>query len=158
MVYHSDVARRPMTDWCGVKLRPAAWAGVVAVLTVAAVGCDDPLLPRSMQVFVAGTVTSPGNVPVPNASVVLEIFRAVDSVRVGEEPTVANANGRYGIFLAVFAPEPFDGLLAARAAAAPAAGSTLEGEVLNVPIRFKPREDGIDTVIVDIALQEVSSR
>ena len=150
-----------MTDWCGVKLRPAAWAGVLAVLTVATVGCDDgcddSLLPCSMQVFVAGAVTSPGNVPVPNASVVLEIFRAADSARVGEEPTVANPNGRYGIFLAVFAAEPFDGLLAARAAAE-VAGSTLEGEVLNVPIRFKPREDGLDTVIVDIMLQEVSSR
>ena len=150
-----------MTDWCGVKLRPAAWAGVLAVLTVATVGCDDgcddSLLPCSMQVFVAGTVTSPGNVPVPNASVVLEIFRAADSERLGEEPTVADGNGRYAIFLAVFAAEPFDGLLAARATAE-AAGSTLQGEVLNVPIRFKPREDGLDTVIVDIMLQEVSSR
>lgn len=150
-----------MTDWCGVKLRPVPWAGVLAVLTVATVGCDDgcddSLLPCSMQVFVAGTVTSPGNVPVPNASVVLEIFRAADSERLGEEPTVADPNGRYAIFLAVFAAEPFDGLLAARAAAE-VAGSTLEGEVLNVPIRFKPREDGLDTVIVDIMLQEVSSR
>jgi len=124
-------------------------------MLAAAIACGDQKFATGVQVFVQGVVTSPTGTPVGGARVLIEIFQAADGRRLGEEPTLANAQGRYGILLAVLGNARVDGTLNVQVEGEQA-GVALEGLVEGIPFSFKNPETGIDTVNVDVTLEESS--
>ena len=124
------------------------FAALVAVIVT---GCQDPIFVDTAHVVVRGSVVWAGD-PVPNVTVVLELHRASDAVRIGQEPTTTSSTGRFAIELAVVATPPLVALLSATVPATVVGSDSVDGRVEDIPVRLKDRSGSIDTATVSIVL------
>ena len=120
------------------------------MLLTAAAACQagEPDMRPSFAV-VRGAVTTSSGAGVPGVHVLLEVRRASDNSRIGQEPAVTDGSGAYLVTLAVFLP-PFDALVSVTAT--PADTTVLRpATVTGKMVRFSEGAPS-DTVRVDVVL------